>query len=384
MPRACIFAALLILANAVDRETAYADTLIYRYEADALPYAPGVGWLDGLCVEPCTESLRDGHFILQWPRANDIANYTHVISNNLGEPPLPETLWVEWRFRSNHPLPRNAFDCDAWFTVNYGSIHEIALMYGDAAISFSGDDALLGLALDEFHSFRFESRDGVRFSFSVDGTVFSARVDDDTVLASYLQFGGMGGCRSDQIPNMRNEWDFVRYGTLASGERIVGSDPPAGFLDPTAYPALDRFTVTYDSPNYAYVDEIAVGVREANGEPGIGNAVPVVLQTLRLDNGSPEVVEIRLDRPIPPDARTRFTFSDGVSVNMVNYTYVRGDADADDDFDLADFAALQNCFGSPSGSNHPICTTAAFDFDGDSSVSEQDFASYVTLFSGPL
>jgi len=198
--------------------------------------------------------------------------------------------------------------------VGYANIFDLIFMYGDAVISFSGDDVLDGLNLDEFHTFRFESVDGLNYRFSVDGRLFIVDVDDRPRESHFLQFHGRGGCIGDQIPNMVNEWDFVRYGTVSFGERIVASDPPGGAVSAQTHPDLDRFTVTFDSPNYVYVDDVSVEVT--------GGVTPVVLQTRRLDNGSPDRVEIVLDRPIPVDQTTRFTFDDGVAVNVVSYTYL--------------------------------------------------------------
>ena len=49
---------------------------------------------------------------------------------------------------------------------------------------------------------------------------------------------------------------------------------------------------------------------------------PVVLQTRRGENFAVETVEIVLDRPLPPDQETRFTFNDGTTTNEVVYTLV--------------------------------------------------------------
>ena len=122
---------------------------------------------------------------------------------------------------------------------------------------------------------------------------------------------GNGGCSLELLPTV-NRWDFVRYGTISAGEKLVGSDPPAGFVDARTHATLDRFTITYDQPNYVLVDEISVETT--------GATLPVVLKTRRLDNGEPDTIEIVLDRPIPFDATTRFTFDDGVAVNVVEYT----------------------------------------------------------------
>lgn len=353
MPHSRI-AVLILLA--VSTPWSEADDLLYRYEGDVLPYDPSAGWLNGLCEDPCSESLRDGHLVLEWWRATDLVNYHHWIARPPDLP--PRSLWVEWRFRSNHPIGPYFYTCDGNFSVKYGGAQEVVFMYGNAALSFSAGQTVLGLALDEFHTFRFESLDGIHYHVSVDGKVFITDSENRPNGYHSLQFGGDGGCGGDEIPNMRNEWDFVRYGTISSGEHIVASDPPAGFLDSRVYPTLDRFTVTFDSPNYVYVYEIAVEVILSGGRPSLDP--PQVIQTRRLDNGPPDVVEIVLDRPIPPGAQARFTFDDGTVINTVSYTYKHGDADADNDWDLADFAALQACFGAEAEAGNRPWPCAAF------------------------
>ena len=281
------------------------------------------------CENPCTETIENGHFRLAWAVLGDFANYDLLVTR----PPLPSppTLWVEWRFRSNHPIGRLFYTCDAWFTLDYARIHDLVFMYGNAAISFSGDGGVSGLGLDEFHTYRFESVDGVNYWISVDGAVFLVGSDAKVGPGDYLQMGGDGGCIGDQIPNARNEWDMVRYGTIGYSERIVAADPPAGYIEPLPHSAMDCFTVTFDSPNYVYIDDITV---EVHGLPG--PIVPMVTPTRRLDNGPSEVVEIVLNRPLPPGAATRFTFDDGTAVNVVDYTFIYGDADPDGLVDLDD------------------------------------------------
>ena len=105
---------------------------------------------------------------------------------------------------------------------------------------------------------------------------------------------------------------MVRFGTIDYGEQIVATDPPTGFSDPSLYADLDRFAVTFDAPNYVYVDEITVAVT--------GGEVPVVTKTRRRDNDDPESVEIVLDRPLAVGETTTFVFDDGVAVNVVEYT----------------------------------------------------------------
>ena len=53
-------------------------------------------------------------------------------------------------------------------------------------------------------------------------------------------------------------------------------------------------------------------------------------------------------------------------------TFVKGDIDADGDFDLRDFSGLANCFGqtSPAGRCYP------FDFDQDDHIDLSDYAGF--------
>ena len=48
---------------------ALADEVLYRYEGDVFPYDPSGGWaVYDPCEDPCSESLQDGYFVLQWPQ----------------------------------------------------------------------------------------------------------------------------------------------------------------------------------------------------------------------------------------------------------------------------------------------------------------------------
>ena len=197
-----------------------ADDVLYRYEGNVSPCDESAGWICGNpCEDPCSDSVENGHYVLRWTQPADSVGYALIISNDLGEPPLPPTLWVEWRFRSNHPIGPNFFTCDGQFTVDYRAIHDLIFMYGDTAISFSGDDAVFGLDVDEFHTYRFESLDGVNYTFSVDGQVFVDMTDNEILGRSNLQMRGLGSCGIDEI----NEWDFIRYGTISSGEQIIAN-----------------------------------------------------------------------------------------------------------------------------------------------------------------
>ncbi len=308
-----LFVLVILLAG----QRARADEVLYAYEGDVLPYDESAGWVVfNPCEEPCSDWIEDGHFVLHWSEPADLVNYDLSIVQSPQEP--PPTLWVEWRFRSNHPLGPYIYGCDGSFTVDYDRVHDLLFMDGDAAISFDGGGVVYPLEIDEFHTYRFESLDGAHYRFSVDGLVFVEAFDYKTPGGGYLQIKGRGGCAASPS-NIVNEWDFVRYGTIGKGEVIVATDPPAGLLNPNEYPDRDSFTVTFDQPNYVYIDDITVEVT--------GGDTPVVIQTRRLDNGDSNTVQIVLDRPLTIDETTTFTFndaagtvSDSTVVNVVEYT----------------------------------------------------------------
>lgn len=306
---------LLVLAVGA---AAQADGLLYRYEGNVVPLDPSAGWIVGNpCDPPCTESVENGRFVLRWPQGRDAANYDLT----LPAPSLP-TLWVEWRFRSNHPFGGVFDSCDGQFSVRYAAVLDTLLFFGDAVISFSGGLVMSGLDINELHTYRFESIDGSSYRWYVDGRFFSAPVDNKMPGRDRLQLRGSGGCDTTRPPTVVNEWDFVRYGTIGTGERIVASDPPAGLLDAAQYLNLTRFTVTFDQPNYVLVSQIAVTVS--------GGPVPQVVQTRRRDptdplqvDDDPYIVEIVLDRPLTVGQTTTFTMSDGATTNEVAYTLVQ-------------------------------------------------------------
>ena len=367
--RSFLIVSVIIIA---DSEVA-ADDTIYRYEGDVMPFEKTPGWIIAdPCAAACTESIENANFVLRWAKqeAGNLTNYTLFIATP-ETPPPPNTLWVEWRIRSNHAIPLAFYTCDASFMVQYGAIHEVVLMYGDAAVSFSGADFVLGLELNSFHTYRFESLDGQNYRVSVNGQVFIDSVSDHSFELHAISMRGNGGCVSDWFPNMVNEWDFVRYGTISSGEKIIASDPAAGFLDPEQHAGLDRFTVTFDSANYVYVDDITVEV--TNGSP------PIVIQTGRRENTEPDTVEIVLDRPLAMGETTRFTFDDGATVNVIEFTFAKGDTNGDGLVDLRDVAEFQNCFRRTTY----LPTCAALDLVNDGVIRLDDLTPLTNELTGP-
>ena len=116
----------------------------------------------------------------------------------------------------------------------------------------------------------------------------------------------------EELPTV-NEWDYIRWGTIVDGEPIVSSDPPGGFLDPDRYAGIDRLTVTFDQPNFVYLDDITVDVSAGD--------IPIVTKTWRRDGHGPETLEVVLDRPMTVGETTTFTFTTAdESANTVEYT----------------------------------------------------------------
>jgi hypothetical protein len=367
-------------------DSTFADDPLFSYDCDALP--DDAGWeLYNDCGQWCTKSIENGHFVIQWVPlgGGTLVNYSRLISPGSGDPPPPPSLWVEYRYRSNRPLI-SYNGCDGQLATNYRNCRETVNLYGDTVLNFGGFHSVDDLPLFEFYTVRFESNNGSLYRIAVNGTVFMIDTQNSPT-ATYLQMRGFGGCASepDNIA-VRNEWDFVRYGTIGYGERIIASDPPSGFLDPQVHSGLHSFTVTFDSPNFVYVNQIAV-----SAEGGSGGDPPRVQWTRRLDNGPNNIVEIVLDPAfggLPLDARTTFTFTDidpanpnQPTIQTIRYTYQRGDVNADGLWNLRDFASLQNCFNGMAIGN----ACAAFNYTASFLIELSDFAAFLEDFinSGP-
>lgn len=91
---------------------------------------------------------------------------------------------------------------------------------------------------------------------------------------------------------------------------------------------------------------------------------------------------------------TILDFASGFSAYDVNYDGVvdeldaawspprRGDGDRDGDLDLADFAALQGCFGRGVGAGQQSCT--AMDLTDDDRVDLLDHVMFAGSLTGPV
>ena len=132
--------------------------MIYSYDANAFPFnSPGWTPQNSTCEFDCEELIIDGHLVFIWNQINDAMSYTYIISNDFGQPPPPDTLWVEWRFRSNCLFDDTFAGADAFMNVRYMSIFEQTQMFGDVVLNQSGDFFIIGLDAQAFHTYRFES-----------------------------------------------------------------------------------------------------------------------------------------------------------------------------------------------------------------------------------
>ena len=398
-PPGAAFLTGLLLAAAFVR----ADELLYAYEGDVLPYHPSGGWIIADACggqDACSEHLGDGVFALEWSIFGDFANYDLDLGTPSSPPPEPP-FWVEWRYASLKPLGTNQ-GADGAFWVDYRNVGNLLYIFGDAVVSEDAGTVRGGFAIGQFRTDRLETPDDGSHCVFVNGRLFicgGPRPDDGY---SSLQFRGRGPIAIGQFN--RNSWDYIRYGRITYGEKIIASDPPAGFLDARGHAGLDRFLVRYDSPNYVLIDEITVSVEGTKGLRDEGTEdrtvahqkvgtfspfdAPVVTATGRRDYGPPDEVEIVLDRAIPFRATTRFTFDDGTAVNVVEFTFAPGDTDGDGDADLADFSYLQNCTGDSDEATEPrgggfAGPCLALDADADSAIDLPDHADFLTHFAGP-
>jgi len=183
-------------------------------------------------------------------------------------------------------------------------------MFQDAVLDNGGTDFVLDL-LPKFHTYRFESPDGESYTLAVDGVVFKANTTHASLVYSAVSFGGEGGCGEFRPQPVRNEWDYVRAGTLGSGEQLVSANPPAGNLTAAQANQLSSMILTFDQPTYLYVNDIAVTTT--------GGTPPTVTATRRLDNGAPEALEVVIHGPLPPGETTTFSFDTGAGPQSVSY-----------------------------------------------------------------
>jgi hypothetical protein len=379
---------------------ARADEITFAYEADVWPWLGGFP-LYNPCSGPgsdCTDWLQDGHYVTQLTSGTGgagIYGYHRWITMPGGTP--PPTLWVEWRFRSNYSIAQSNgwWIDDGRFTTVYNQVVASVTTYlwGDAALDAGEANLVTGMSMGEFHTFRFEVRDGQSSLRWADGELLMATppccVGDGT---TYIQFGGdggsfLGGPNGMGYPGMTDEWDFVRYGAITYGEVVVASSPPNGYIDPredrpsnvNMPEGLTRFTVTFDQPNGLNVSNITV---ESTAPPALR---PVVQWVTRPDGDFGTSWEIRLDKRIPPGHRTRFIISDEADAaavgqvgasSTVEYGFLPGDVNADS------VANTQDLLAFISAVNAGTADVLHEDITRDNVINTQDLLRLVHLLNG--
>lgn len=302
-----LYATFLLLALIIV-SSARADGLLFSYDGNTLPGEPASGLqVDNPCEPDCSLSLADGYLVLEWGEMGERTSFSNTIAALPDSP--PSSLWVEWRSRSNQPQSSSSIACDADVFVVYNAIVDAVLMFQNVAFDNSGDQSVP--LTPGFHTYRFESPDGINYTLAIDGIVFKANARPGKPFNSVVAFGGSGSCSGFRPQPVRNEWDFVRHGTLGNGEQLVNAVPPSGSLTPAQANQLSSVVLTFDQPAHLYVDEIAVTTT--------GGTPPTVLATRRLDNGTPEVLEVVITGLLPPGETTTFTFDTGAGPQSVSY-----------------------------------------------------------------
>jgi len=379
-----------------------ADEIAFTYEADTWP------WLAGFliaheCLDQfdCVDSLEDGHYVLNLDPGlqSGIYNYHRTITPTGGTP--PDTLWVEWRFRSNYSyLDSDGFVLDdARVVTQYDQtvVSVSTWMWGDAAFDASVCCSVTGMAMGEFHSYRFEIADGLSSRRWADGELLEATSACCSGNGgTFIQFGGVGGGGGGPYFGLTDEWDFVRYGLITFGEVVIASDPPSGYIDPRqdrpvgmpqTLQGLDRFTVTFNEPNGLHVGNITV---ESTAPVALR---PNVQWVTRPEGDDGDTWEIRLDKRIPPGHRTRFIISDEADAaavgevgasSVVEYAYLPADVNGDETANTEDLLALvQGLNACVSGGS---CGSAESllhrDINRSGTVNTQDLLRTVQLLNG--
>ena len=373
-----------------------ADQIVFAYEGDTWPWLAGFDTFNA-CDVDCEHWLEDGRYVLNLDPGlqSGVYNYSRLITTTGGTP--PPTLWVEWRFKSNYSyLQSNDFVLDdARVRVEYDqTVASVSTwMWGDAAFDAGEAHFVTGMAMGEFHSFRFEIANGLDSFRWADGKLLQEmNAPQSGAGTTYIQFGGIGGSGAGGpdgmgYPQLTDSWDFLRYGTISYGEVIVSADPAAGYIDPrqdrptgsNTPQGLTRFTVTFNEPN---------GLR--NGNVAVESTAPVsewpaVEWVTRPDGDDGDTWEIRLDKRIAPGQRTRFIISDEAeaaavgeqgATSVVELSFLPGDVNGNGTSNTQDLLAWIMAF------NSGAADLLHHDINRNELINTQDLLRIVQLLNG--
>jgi hypothetical protein len=368
----------------------------FAYEADVWPWQGGFLIADtcyaGNPPYSCVDSLQDGHYVANVSPGQGLGSYNYHRWITMPGGTAPPTLWVEWRFRSNYSIAQSNgwWLDDARVRTTYDQVvaSVSTWMWGDAALDAGEANLVTGMAMGEFHTFRFEVRDGQSSLRWADGKLLMATppccVGDGT---TYIQFGGNGGGGGGPYPDLTDFWDYVRYGAITYGEVVIGSSPPNGYVDPREDRAsnvntpegLTRFTVTFDQPNGLNVSNITV---QSTAPPALR---PMVQWVTRPEGDLGTSWEIRLDKRIPPGHRTRFIISDEADAAMVGQVGSQSIVELDSlpcDVNQDGTSNTQDLLAWISSVNAGTADVLQEDITRDNVINTQDLLRLVHLLNG--
>jgi len=144
------------------------------------------------------------------------------------------------------------------------------------------------------------------------------------------------------------------------------------------YSCVQGWTGSLGGTGNTGADPLLIDIDGADNLPGtLDDNLRLSAGSSGINTGDPGFVPAPEDRDL--DGHARLLCS---RVDMGAYEFGIGDYDCDQDVDLADVAALQNCFtGTAGGAYSAGCEAVDFDLDGR--VDAQDFAGFQALLAGP-
>ncbi len=229
--------------------------------------------------------------------------------------------------------------------------------------------------------------------------------------------GGYAGWRVRDLPAIldntpdNNEGLFINFLTR---DRHVETDPPLATPTPTAVALAQMHLTRISRATRVYIDDNAerlpldllvfwgypFGSPRTFWNPGDSDPLPETINNSKVNGPNSTQISFRYlgsgwtEKDLEPDTIWMHDISpdnnEGFGINVIRGDFrvqfvpvsPLGDADLDCHVDLADVAALQNCFTGPdAGILDNACRV--FDWDGDDDIELNDLAHFVAAMTGP-